>query len=199
MAIAHVKKNNGREEPFDAEKLYWSVLNALKHVDRDDHDFAKLVTREAISDIEKRGHDPVPTDAIRQTVLHVLKEQGERRGAAAYEMTSLYLTGLPMGNVIKRNGDEEPFHPYKLFRSIKKAFKDAGEGNGKRVELLTKEIATRIAEEYAGKAVAADTIRSYTAHTLQKNGFANVERRYIIQEKAKKTSIVKRDAHHIKK
>mgnify|MGYP001619221088 CR=1 FL=1 len=89
-------------------------------------------------------------------------------------------TGLH--TVVKRSGRTEAFHPYKLFKSIKRAFTDAGEEGGPVAERLTHEITRRLGETHGRAMVPVTAIRQLTAAILAQRKFRKAERMYVMHK-----------------
>ena len=183
MLIKWVHKNNGTIEPFDARKVKRSLLATLRHAGTPDAlAAADRFSHEAIERLEGRGRKRITSDDIRQAVLHVLREDKQTKAVEQYELTSLHMLTTGLHAVIKRSGRTETFHPYKLFKSIKRAFADAGEEGGPVAEKLTHEIGQRLREAYGREAIPVAAIRQLTAQVLKDRRFAKAERMYVMHK-----------------
>ena len=181
MNIRWIQKQSGHIEAFDPGKVERSIASSLRHADMDPHG-APALTREAIQHLTSHGKETVTADAVRQAVMRVLRERGETAAMQSYELISLHLKDPAILGVSKRGGNVEPFHPLKLFKSIKKSFRDAGLQGGKVAEELTRTVTETITAEYRGTAVPSGEIRKRTAALLKKRGFPAVEKFYILHK-----------------
>jgi len=184
MIIKYVKKDSGYRQRFNLKKLERAISYALRHAGTDAEGLAKRVAHETMEYLEGKGKEIVDSDSIRQTVMHVLREDGEHKAADAYELSVFHTHGSKISQIIKRGGEKETFHPQKLFKSIKKSFVDAGIGEnaGKVTEQITKEIIERLLKEHQGRAIPSEAIRKLTASLLKEKGFKKVERSYLLHK-----------------
>ena len=182
MTIRWIQKQSGHVEAFDMRKLERSIASALHHVNMHERGKAAKVAHEAEEHLEDKGSETVDADAVRQAVLHVLKHHKEDRAAESYELVSLHMTNLSLHGVMKRSGHVEPFHALKLFKSIKKSFRDAGLHGGRVAEELTRALIDELSRDYRGVSVPSAELRKRTAHLLKKRGFAAVERMYLLHK-----------------
>src|SRR3989344_4928061 len=135
--IRFVRKQSGHEEQFRITKLENSIRSALHHANLDGDRLARRIAHEATVFLEGKGVGRVVgSGEIEQAVLHVFREERMGGAAKAYELVSLHLPNIRLTTVMKRGGGTEPFHPQKLFKSIKKAFGHAGINGGKIAEEL---------------------------------------------------------------
>jgi transcriptional regulator NrdR family protein len=181
MRIKWIQKQTGHIEAFDMRKLTHSLASALHHADEETHN-AKEIAREVRSYLEGHGKEIVEADAVRQAALYILKHNHEKNASKAYELVSLHIEPGTIHAVIKRNGQVEPFHPLKLFKSIKKSFRDAGLLGGKMAERITKDIIAEIEKEYKGTAVSHAELRRRAAAHLKKRGFRAAEKMYLLHK-----------------
>ncbi len=181
--IRYVRKHSGHEQRFALEKLERSIFLALHHIDRGDRTLARRIGKKTQEYLEKKGMGTVVgTNEIEQTVLHLLQEEGLREAAQSYELVSLHLPKMRLTKVVKRHGGTEPFHPQKLFKSLKKAFADTGITGGKIAEELTKKAIGILEAEHGSKPVPVRDVKRVAAHLLAERGFSQVEKRYILHK-----------------
>ena len=183
MKIKLVKKKCGHLQKFSLKKLEHSIGDALEHCEIGDEKLCERVAHEVLEYLEGLGKETVEADAVRQAVIHILKQDKRNRAAETYELISLHLKNLKINEVIKRSGMRQAFHPYKLFKSIKKSFADAGiKERGKLAEHLTKEVTNELEKKYPRKAIPVSEIKKITAHAIVKYGFPKVERLYLLHK-----------------
>ncbi len=182
MTLRLVQKNSGYRQKFSLEKLSRSIADALKHCEAGDGKLAERLAHETQEYLEGKGREMVEVEEIRQTVLHILRQDGHAKGAQSYELISLHLGSPKIHTVIKRSGAREPLHAYKIFKSLKKSFADAGLEGGKISEELTKEIIKILEETYAGQAVPVEIVRKIAAQLLKEKGYKSVERSYLLHK-----------------
>ncbi|MST04308.1 MAG: hypothetical protein EXS49_01950 [Candidatus Pacebacteria bacterium] len=181
MKIKFVKKNTGFKQKFDIEKLKGSIAAALKDADIFDSGFASKIAQDILHRLEKRENEMVKVEDIRQCAMQSIKDLGLSRVLDTYEVISLRLPHLKINQVQKKTGETEPYHPLKIFKSIKKSFRDAGiNGVSKIAEDLTKEITKKLEEIYAGRPVPSEEIKKNTAEFLKNHGYEKVERFYLM-------------------
>jgi len=82
----HVRKRDGRLEPFDQERITNAIWKAAKAVGGRDRELAKGISDQVVAELEKRfGEDGVPTvEEIQDTVEQMLIENGHARTSKAY-------------------------------------------------------------------------------------------------------------------
>ena len=182
MNIRWIQKQSGHVEAFDLKKLERSIASAMRHAKIADGKRAHVIAHEAQEHLEDAGRETTDADAVRQAVLHVLKRHHEERAAESYELTSLHMRDLTIHGVMKRNGRVEPFHPLKLFKAIKKSFRDAGLHGGSIAEALTRTLIEDLSQEYRGISVPSAEIRRRTALLLKKRGFGAAEKMYVLHK-----------------
>ncbi|MBI4091349.1 hypothetical protein HY419_01190, partial [candidate division WWE3 bacterium] len=139
------------------KKLASSVLFSLQHAgDQDgsdaterlfkkDEEEALRIAHEAMHALQEKNKEVVSSVEIRDAVLQVLKKDEMPHVSAAYELSSLHFKDMPIKEVLKWNGEKEPFHPYKLFKSIRKACTRCGIVGGKIAEQITHEVVKELA------------------------------------------------------
>ncbi|HEY4475106.1 MAG TPA: ATP cone domain-containing protein [Candidatus Paceibacterota bacterium] len=183
MSIKFIKKNSGLLQKFSLKKLERSIRDALEHCEIGDEKLCERIAHETLEYLEGQDKETVEADAMRQAVIHVLKQDKHNRAAETYELISLHLKNLKINEVIKRSGMRQTFHPHKLFKSIKKSFADAGlKEKGKLAEGLTGEIIAELEKKYPGKAIPVSEIKKTTAQTIAKYGFPKVEKLYLLHK-----------------
>jgi transcriptional regulator NrdR family protein len=184
MSVQYIKKNSGRFQKFNVKKLEHSILAALRHAGIEDAGaFAKRFSHEVREYVEGSGAESIGADAVRTAVLHVIRQHRECASAApAYELSSLHIKKTILTNVVKRSGRKEPFHPVKLFKSLKKSFALAGQEGGKKAEELTKEIIGILEKEYSEKPVPGEEIRRVAAQLLKEKGYTGAEKFYLLRK-----------------
>lgn len=179
-----VRKNSGHIQRFSTAKLKRSIACALRHCGEPGGAVAEQLAHESKEYLEGKGLETAPAEEIRRAVLHVMREDGKREAANAYELTSLHLPELKIGKVIKRGGGEETFHPVKLFKSIRKSLAQSGMDDGKLAEEVTKETVARLELEHVGKPLSSRAIMMATARALAEKGLKNAEKAYLLNKYA---------------
>ena len=183
MKIKFVQKATGFKQKFDIEKLKKSISFALKDADIFDAGFASKIAQDILHRLEKRENEMVKVEDIRQCAMQSIKDLGLSRVLETYEVISLRLPHLRISQVQKKTGETEPYHPLKIFKSIKKSFKDAGiTGVSKIAEDMTKAITKNLEEKYSGVSVPSEDIRKTTAEFLKKAGYEKAERFYLMHK-----------------
>lgn len=178
MIIKWVEKNDEKIERFKLKKLAKSIYFASLHTGEDNKALANQLAHKTVRYLG--GKEVTNSVSIREAVLHVLHEDGYKDFASSYELASLHLPELNFAGVEKRSGKNEPFHPVKLFKSLRRACSDCGIVGGKISEELTKEITSKLEKEFNNKQVPTDEIRRITAQLLKEKGFKAIERAYIM-------------------
>lgn len=182
MNIDYVKKNSGYIQKFNLKKLERSIAHALHHADMEYKKLSERLAHETLEHLEGYGKKIVYADTIRNSVLHVMKQDKLDHAAESYELVSLHLSSKKVHEVVKRGGGTEKFHPHKLFKSIKKSFTHAGVDGAKMAETVTKKAITEIEKQYNGKSVPSEAIKKITAAILKNDGFDKAERMYILHK-----------------
>ncbi len=183
MKIKFVKKNTGFKQKFDLEKLKRSISSALKDADIFDAGFAYKISQDVVHRLEKKDKDNVSVEEIRQCAMQSIKDLGLSKVLDAYEVISLRLPHLKISQVQKKTGETENYHPLKIFKSIKKSFKDAGiSGVSKIAEDLTKEVTKKLEQIYSGRPVPSEEIKRVISEVLRDKGYEKVERFYIMHK-----------------
>lgn len=181
MKIKFVKKNTGFKQKFDIDKLKGSIAAALKDAGIFDSGFALKIAQDVVHRLEKKDKELVGVEEIRQTAMQSIKDLGLSKVLETYEVVSLRLPHLKINQVQKRIGETEAYHPLKIFKSVKKSFRDAGiNGVSKIAEDLTKEITKKLEDLYAGRPIPSGEIKRVTAEVLKNRGYEKVERFYLM-------------------
>ena len=84
--MKYVRKRDGQLDRFDSDQITIAILKAAKAVGGRDEELAKRLSKQVISELEKRfGEKGVPTvEEIQDSVEKVLIEKGHARTAKAY-------------------------------------------------------------------------------------------------------------------
>ncbi|MBR6789494.1 MAG: anaerobic ribonucleoside triphosphate reductase [Oscillospiraceae bacterium] len=83
--ITKIRKRDGREVPFNIEKIAAAIFKAAQATGGRDYDTAFALAQEVAEMVEKTCPDPVPSvEFIQDTVEHVLVEKGHSRTAKTY-------------------------------------------------------------------------------------------------------------------
>ncbi len=183
MKIKFAIKTTGFKQKFDVDKLKRSIEIALKEAEIFDVGFALKITQDVVRRLEKREKNTVTVEEIRQAAMQSIKDLDLSKLLETYEIVSLRLPHLKINEVQKKTGKVEPYHPLKIFKSIKKSFRDSGIfGASKIAEDLTKKITKDLEERYSGKPVPTEEIKKTTAEFLKKGGYEKVERLYLLHK-----------------
>ena len=182
MKIHWIQKQSAHVEAFVPKKLEQSIKAAFRHVNLTPGNLPKMIAHEAIEHLEGKGVETIDADSMRQAVMHVLRHHNEGRVAESYELTSLHMKNLALHGVLKRGGHVEPFHPLKLFKSIKKSFRDAGIEGGRLSEELTRTLISELEKSYRGVSIPSTEIKRRTAELLKRRGFGAAEKMYVLHK-----------------
>ncbi|MBI4017518.1 MAG: hypothetical protein HY366_01075 [Candidatus Aenigmarchaeota archaeon] len=176
----YVRKKSGHVVRFSRKKLAGSIKRTLGHVNVEDKHLTDRITRDICAELCRISPVTADADKIRGAVIRILKKNKIPGAAECYDCVFLHIKGLKVKTVIKRSGKREEFEPYKIFKSMRKSFRDAGIEDGKTCERLTKEVVRLIDRKYPGKPVPVEVIKEYTEYVLVKNKMPQVARHYIL-------------------
>ncbi len=98
----------------------------------------------------------------------------------AYNLVFLHIKGLKIKNVMKRDGRVVNFKMHNIFKSIRKAFSQAGVDDGKKCEDITKEVVNILNKKFAGKTVPVENIKETVEHVLVRRKLPKVARAYLL-------------------
>ncbi|ADU27989.1 anaerobic ribonucleoside triphosphate reductase [Ethanoligenens harbinense] len=83
--ITRIRKRDGREAPFNMEKIANAIYKAARANGGHDYDMAVALAEKVTEEIQRRSGDSIPTvEGIQDIVEHVLIETGHARTAKAY-------------------------------------------------------------------------------------------------------------------
>ena len=176
MKLKWVEKNNSRREKFDKSKLARSIYYSMRHIGKGTKEQASEIALEVWKNLSE--NEIVFSNKIKETVLHTLNDRGLTEEASTYELTSLHITGADITEVRKRDGSLQKFHPYKIFKSVRKACLNAGIIGGKLSEDITKEAVRKLSMEYQDE-VSTHAVKKAVSEALKDAGFEAVERKYL--------------------
>lgn len=181
-----VTKKNGNVARFRVSKLSSSLESAFRHVEGVGHAEVGPVLREVLSALAASGRHTVTVDMIRGATVNALHRAGLRTIANAYDLTFLRLRQGTLTHVTKRNGTLQEFHPYKIFKAIRKSLTEARMPDPVKAELLTKEAIHALEVRFRETRLPPTTheIRRAVADTLRVHKLEQARTAYLLHRYA---------------
>ncbi len=175
-----VKKSDRLIERFDKEKLKKSIAKTLHHLGKHEETRVTAVTYEVCFELSKSRKRLISVEDIRRTVTRVFKKRKMTQAARYYDLVFLHMRGLKVKRALKRDGRRERFSPFKIFKAIRKSLSQAGIEDGKKCEMLTKEVVSLIDKKYASKIVPVENIKEDIEYVFVKHKLPKVARLYLL-------------------
>jgi transcriptional regulator NrdR family protein len=180
MPAMKVRKRDGRTESFSFRKLHASIHQAFRRAGAADHDRASAISHEVRDSLLHKKKKVVAVDEIERTVESVLRRHKLRSVLEAYKLVFLHLHKMKIKTVRKRDGRRQDFDPEKVFKSVCKSFRQAGEPADKRCDKLTQQAVALLEKRYAGKVVPVEEIKETIEFVLVRSKLPKVARAYIL-------------------
>ena len=168
LAKFKVRKRDGREERFSFQKLHVSIHQAFKRAKARDHDIASAVAHEVRDDLLKKKKKVVTVGQIERSVEKILRKRKMKNVADSYTLVFLSLKKPKIKSVRKRDGRVQKFEPKKVFKSVCKAFRQAGEPIDKECEKVTQQIINHLEKKHKREAVRVEHIKKAIYAVLEK-------------------------------